>query len=205
MSFLACHDAAPKAPSNVVLVVIDTLRSDHLAHYGYDRQTDLALDGFRDQATLFRQAYSTAPWTSPSVASLLSGLETPRHGTNAHGTRLPDEIETLAEVLVENGYYARGISHNVEVSRTTGFHQGFDDFEDMQGRANDYPNAETMLPPLEQWLESWSQKSPREGTRPAFFLYLQPMNVHGPYRVPESARSTLLGRPRAKSSSIEKG
>lgn len=198
VSLPACHEALPKAPSNVVLVVIDTLRSDHLAHYGYERPTDLALESFRNQATLFRHAYSTAPWTSPSVASLFSGLETPRHRTNAHGARLPDEIQTLAEVLRKHGYHTRGISHNAEVSRKTGFHQGFDVFEDMHKGPLDYPNAETMIAPLEQWLERWSQPTEGSSTPTPFFLYLQAMNTHGPYRVPDKARSTLLGRPASR-------
>jgi len=190
-----CREAPKQGPANVVLIVIDTLRSDHLAHYGYGRETDLSLESFRNQATLFRRAFSTAPWTGPSVASLISGMETARHRTNAHGARLPEEIRTLAEVLREHGYATRGISHNVEVSRRTGFDQGFDDFEDVEGRANAYPNADTMLAPLENFFETRSRSAEGEGKSPPFFVYLQPMNVHGPYRVPAKARSSLLGRP----------
>jgi arylsulfatase A-like enzyme len=73
------------APPNVVLIVVDTLRADHLSHYGYTRPTSAALDAFRADSTLYSRAYSTAPWTGPSTISIHTGLSPLRHGANAHG------------------------------------------------------------------------------------------------------------------------
>jgi arylsulfatase A-like enzyme len=178
-------------PAGIVLVVIDTLRADHLDHYGYERATAAGLSRLHDQSTRFTHAYATAPWTAPSVASLLTGLSTARHATNAHGARLPEGAETLAEVLQARGWDTRAISFNVEVSRRTGFDQGFDDFDDQLGSVYAFPDAEEMVSRLEPWL---AERDRRGAEAVPVFLYLQPMNAHGPYRVPNEHRGDLLGR-----------
>lgn len=178
--------AARTGPPNVLLIVVDTLRADHLSHYGYDRQTAAPLDGFRARSTVFSRAYSTAPWTGPATMSILTGLSPLQHRATEHGDVLPDAIETLAERLRAAGYRTHGISFNQEVTRATGYAQGFDVFDDYVGKVIDYPDIRQMVRRVEAWLEA----SPAE----PFFLYLQPMNVHGPYRVPRSRQTALLGR-----------
>ncbi len=59
---------------NVLIVVVDTLRADHLTSYGYERGTDGALADFFDSATMFTEAYAPSSWTRPSVATLFTGL-----------------------------------------------------------------------------------------------------------------------------------
>ncbi len=178
---------ADATPPNVVLIVVDTLRADHLSHYGYARATAAPLDEFRSRSTLFSRAYSTAPWTGPSTMSILTGLSPLQHRATEHGDVLPDEATTLAEHLSAAGYSTHGISFNFEVKGKTGFAQGFDRFDDFLGKVVDYPDIQQMVRRTEQWLAT----DPPE----PFFLYLHPMNVHGPYRVPKSRQSTLLGRP----------
>ena len=90
-------DAA--AGPNVVLIVVDTLRADHLASYGYERPTDEPLARFLGEATRFATCRAPAPWTVPSTASLLTGLLPARHGVVDHGTSLSDDTVTLPEEL----------------------------------------------------------------------------------------------------------
>jgi arylsulfatase A-like enzyme len=185
---LACVDSSrldTGIKPNVILIVIDTLRSDHLGDHGYARSTDAPLQEFFDHSTAFHRAYSPAPWTSPSIASLFTGLFTTRHRTNAHGGRLPEAAITLAEILAERGWHTAAFSFNHNVSRKTGFEQGFTDFDDFLGAAVDYPDMHIMMDRVSGWLDN-------QPTTP-FFMYLQPMNVHGPYRTPESDRAALLG------------
>jgi len=171
---------------HVVLVVVDTLRADHLGSHGYERQTDSGFQDFLDQATLFEQCLAPAPWTSPSTASILTGLFPRRHGTSFRGAALSPEATTLPELLQAAGWHGAGFSHNHNVSQKTGFDQGFDDFFDFHGKAVDYPNASEMISAASDWLDGIPS-----GRR---FLYLQPMNVHGPYRVPWFHSDELLGR-----------
>jgi arylsulfatase A-like enzyme len=179
------REASPRP--NVILIVVDTLRADHLSHYGHELPTAEPLDPLRDRATLFTQAYAPAPLTGPSTASLLTGLLPARHGALVHGVRLNGELRTLAEILRDHGWHTAAVSFNVNVSTKTGFDQGFDRFDDHLGRTLQYPDVGEMVEKVRAWLA--------EPIREPFLLYLQPMNVHGPYRVPKSRRRSLLRRP----------
>ncbi len=173
---------------NVILVVVDTLRPDHLSQYGYPLETSPALDRFAAEATIFENAYATSSWTVPSVTSILSGLNPVRHRINERGMRLSKEIVTLAERLRDAGYLSAGFSDNIHISREARYDQGFDDFFDYEAtHAVAYPDMSKMMTRAGAWL-----KNNRE--EPPLFLYLQPMNCHGPYRVPEAHQEVLLSR-----------
>lgn len=177
---------AEERPPNVILIVVDTLRADHLSHYGYPRPTAAALDEFRAESTLYTRAYATAPWTGPSTISIHTGLSPIRHGANAHGDKVPAEANTLAEILSDAGYSTHGISYNYEVSEKTGYEQGFDVFVDYDRDVLEYPDIGFMRKRVRRFAA--------EPPQAPFFLYLQPMNTHGPYRVPEDRQAALLGR-----------
>lgn len=124
----ACGDATPstRAP-DVILIVVDTLRVDAVGSYGATRDTTPALDGFADDAVRFDRAYATAPWTQPSVASILTGVLPSRHGLTRIGA-LPESLETLPERLAAADYVRIGIVSHVLLARRQGFDQGFDRF-----------------------------------------------------------------------------
>ncbi len=65
----------PPAAVNVVLIVADTVRADHLGAYGYGRPTSPRIDAFAGSATLYTRAFASAPWTLPTHASLFTGLD----------------------------------------------------------------------------------------------------------------------------------
>src|SRR3989442_3761833 len=67
------------ARPDIVLVVVDTLRADHLGAYGYSRPTSPAIDAFASRATVFDDAWAAAPWTLPSVMSIMTGRLPSRH------------------------------------------------------------------------------------------------------------------------------
>src|ERR671914_334957 len=71
---------APPDIPNILLIVIDTLRSDHLSSYGYERSTSPSIDRLAAQGVLFETAFSTSPYTTPSHASLLTGRYPHEHG-----------------------------------------------------------------------------------------------------------------------------
>jgi len=180
-------EAQPERPPNIVLIVIDTLRADHLSHYGYDRPTARGLDDFAATASLFTDCTSPAPWTVPSVASIMTGLHPARHRLHRLGFTLPEDLLTVAEALQDGGWQTAAISFNPAVRPAFDFDQGFDLFEDHRGKFGAYPDVAKMVRLVDAWLS--------ERPSQPFFLYLQPMNVHGPYKVPEEARSVLLGYP----------
>ncbi len=171
---------------SVVLVVIDTLRADRMGEAAGEHDTLGPLAVMGEQATRFTAAYAPASWTRPSVATIMTGMVPARHQARIGGkSRLSSALPTLAEMLSEAGLATAGYSANVVVSQASGFDQGFDRFLDYEGGVQAYPDIEVMMRQARSWLMT--------ADRP-FFLYLQPMNTHGPYKVPPEYRQLLLGR-----------
>jgi arylsulfatase A-like enzyme len=183
-----CAEAPPSTP-NVVLIDVDCLRADHVSHLGYEHPTAAGLDAFREDAVLFTVARAPASASAASSASLLTGLPVSIHGASGPEPRLSDAPETLAEILRAAGFSTSALSHHFEISRPTGFAQGFDYFEGAAGPIEAHPDAGVML----DWLREWLATQPRQ----PFFLYLHPVNPHSPYRVPDGRSGALHGRPPA--------
>ena len=184
---LSCAPQADAGRPNVVLMVVDTLRADRLPEYGHGRPTSGALASFLADATRFERAYTPGSWTQPAVASVLTGLVPARHlSKKGHSERLPEVAVSLAEELAAAGWTTMGFSHNVNISAKNDFDQGFERFASYDGGVLGYPHAHEMI--------DAALKAMADPRRP-FLLYLQPMNPHGPYRVPLERRSALLGRP----------
>ncbi len=121
------HETVARRP-NILVIVVDTLRFDHLGFYGHVRDTSPALDRLAKQSVVFDHAYSSAPWTKPSIASILTGLYTTSHTVSTLNRRLPKEITTLAERLKQQGYATAGIVSHELITSEYQFDQGFDIF-----------------------------------------------------------------------------
>ena len=120
-------------PFNVMVVLIDTLRADHLGAYGYNRPTSPMFDALAREATLFEGVTAQAPWTKPSVASLMTGRYVHNHGVVSSQDALADDAHTLAEAMRERGYRTAAFSGNPWITPEFRFDQGFAEFE--SGRA----------------------------------------------------------------------
>ncbi|MEF8779947.1 MAG: sulfatase [Haloferacaceae archaeon] len=127
-------DAA--AVDNVLFVVLDTVRADHLTPYGYDRETTPTLEEFAEESVVFEEAVAPAPWTLPVHASLFTGLYPHQHGADQETPYL-DGSRTLAETLSSAGYDTACYSSNAWITPYTRLTAGFDDqdnfFEAMPG------------------------------------------------------------------------
>ncbi|MDE2691052.1 MAG: sulfatase [Acidobacteriota bacterium] len=159
----------PRRP-NIVLYVVDTVRADRLGVYGYEKPTSPRLDAFAAGAVLFENAYAQSSWTRPAVASLFTGLLPPAHRTVGRRSVLPEDADTLAEILAANGYEGLGLVRNPNVGRAFGFAQGFTRF-----RSEDRERDETMLDRVRLWLDE------RQSADGPFFLFLHAIDPHGPY------------------------
>lgn len=113
---------------NVLFIVIDTLRADHLPIYGYAGGSTPNLDRFADDAIVFDQAFTNSSWTRPSFASILTGRLPSSHGVMAKSDALPDSLTTLPEALKAEGYRTGGFATNFNVAPYFNFHQGFDEY-----------------------------------------------------------------------------
>jgi arylsulfatase A-like enzyme/Tfp pilus assembly protein PilF len=116
---------------NVLLITLDTTRADRLGCYGYALAHTPTLDALAAQGVLFERAYTPAPLTLPSHASMMTGLYPPEHGlmTNGRG-RLDDDISTLAEVLRDAGYDTAAFLGSFVLHSKFGLDRGFRQYDD---------------------------------------------------------------------------
>jgi arylsulfatase A-like enzyme len=216
--------------ANLLWIVVDTLRADHMSIYGYQRQTTPELEAWAKEGITFEMARSAAPWTLPSHVTMFTGLWPFEHGARvdrAYCVPAP----TLAEHLRAQGYQTAGIVANVRMCNAAyGVARGFE-------RYLDYPcNQEISLTAMmynsapgrmvmnlcrrmslpvarptpfalhrtaheitaegRAWLERVCQHEPGEnsGSRRPFFLFLNVMDVHGPYLpAPDAPRRFRTG------------
>jgi len=111
---------------NVLFVVLDTVRQDHLSVYGYDRPTSPTLEEFADEARVYEEAVTPAPWTLPAHASMFTGLYPSDHGATQEDPYL-EGATTLAESLSAAGYATCCYSSNAWITPYTRLTAGFDD------------------------------------------------------------------------------
>jgi len=175
-------------PVNVIIVMVDTLRADHMSTYGYERRTTPFISQFASQAVVFEHARSQASCTFPSVNSLLTSRNPAifnRQGKGQLG--IPDEYPSIAEILKEQGYRTIAVSASPIVRATPsdfnpigGFDRGFDIFvEDPLWGSGGRVNRGVI--------------HQLEAIEEPFFLYAHYMDPHGPYRPPERYEKHFAG------------
>jgi arylsulfatase A-like enzyme len=171
---------------NVILVSIDTLRSDHLGIYGYARDTSPNMDALARDGVVFMKAYVSAPWTLPSHVSMMTGLDCRRHRVYYENDRMDPRQPTLAWILKENGYYCAAFTGAAFVSSFFGFSHGFNSYGMGQGDMRGSALAAEAGREATEWLDSNADKP--------FFLFVHTFQVHDPYVCPEPYNSMFLGK-----------
>jgi arylsulfatase A-like enzyme len=162
-----------------VLIVVDTLRSDHLPSYGYPRATAPRLAELADQGLLFERVIAPSSWTKTSMASIMTGLNPDRHAVRGVEDVLSDALPTLATAFSDAGYATLGVNTNPWLEPSFGFSRGFDLYE-----------TRVFSPASE--VNRIALSHLREQRQTPFLLYVHYMDVHAPYRFREAR---LEGRP----------
>ena len=175
--------AKPDTPPNIILYVIDTLRSDALGPYG-NRQVDTpAIDAFAKEGMLFFNASVQSSWTRASMASLLSSTYPAVHGAEDRGDLLSDSSLLLSEVFNEAGYHTAIFTTNPNIGTFFGFDQGFDDFVELYARreVGDVKSSElnTTAEDVSRAATKWIRTA-----RQPFFLVVLAIDPHTPYSPP---------------------
>jgi arylsulfatase A-like enzyme/Flp pilus assembly protein TadD len=180
---------APDKP-NVILITIDTLRSDYLGCYGNRKIETPTLDGLANDGTLFERAYCQAPMTPPSHASILTGTYPPTHGVRDFTSgRLRAGFPTLATMLKKNGYATAAFVSAYVLDSVWGLNQGFDLYYDrftpreFQGvnPGNVQRKAGETIGLVLDWLN--------RGVRKPYFLWVHLYDPHHDYNPPEPFHS----------------
>ncbi|MEM7305255.1 MAG: sulfatase [Planctomycetota bacterium] len=182
----SCSGGGPDAkegPSLVVVLVIDTLRADHLPFYGYGFDTAPFLTELAEKGVIFDNAWATSSWTAPATASIFTGVYPDQHGVTtgiqnyarnkARGRdvtlhRIPDALDTIATLAGSLGYRTFGVADNPNICELEGFHRGFDRFQSFG-----YEGAATVNEVVASWADEVRASDKA-------FVYLHYMDPHGP-------------------------
>lgn len=170
---------APERAPNVLFIVVDTLRADHLSFYGYPRQTSPVIDALAGESVVFTDVMAQAPATVPSVLQIMTGAR-------VVGRSIPAARPTLAEILRNEGYATMAVVDNPVLElRDTQVGRGFDDFyvNDVLDERLNQQHWKTSMPAdvitqrALRWLDA------RDPERP-FFAWLHYFDPHDPYFPP---------------------
>lgn len=158
----------------IILISIDTLRSDHVTPYGYRRDTSPALNELSQQATLYENVYVNGCWTMPSHMSMLTGTLPSRHGINMdwntfrHKKEYPQlngKVSLVSELLEKKGFFTIKIGR---LPKALGFSRGFSSNQQLDPFYN-----------REHFEEAVSRL--RENKDRNFFMFIHTWMVHAPY------------------------
>jgi choline-sulfatase len=181
-----CRGSAsgPFRDAPVVLVSIDTLRSDRLAAYGYGNGSTPTIDGLAREGIVFERVFSHCPLTLPAHSSMFTGLLPPHHGVRDNmGFTLEAGHRTLAARLKEAGFATGGAVSSYVLRRSTGIAQGFDLYDDalvvdssVESLGAQQRDGAIATEVVGRWIES------QAGRR--FFAFLHLYEPHAPYTPP---------------------
>jgi arylsulfatase A-like enzyme len=183
-------DRLAQTPRNVILLVIDSLRADHVAPYRTPERLDRlpwrdgdvhtpALEALAEAGVLFEQALAPDTWTVPSIATILTGLHPLTHRVRRVRDGMPADAVPLAEFLRKQGFRTAAFVGQAHVCGGAGFERGWDRFEQFVEQAKP-TSADSILGEAARWIEA------NAGT--PFFLYVHTTDPHAPYAPPDRFR-----------------
>ena len=182
-------------PRNLVLIISDTLRADHLTCNGFPASITPGIDALVRRGTLFTDVMSPAPLTGAAHASIMTGAYQTVHGVVGNGGEIPARVPTLAKTLQDAGWDTAAFVSNpvLRPSQLAGIERGFavydDDLPSMErNRPSPYRDARATTDSALRWLQN--------RTSGRLFLWAHYMEPHGPYEVPDDellARLDELG------------
>ncbi len=187
---------APVARPNIILITIDTLRSDRLGCYGYSLADTPNIDRLASDGIRFKTAVAQVPLTLPSHATILTGTLPTAHGVRDNiGYKLGPEQRTLAELLKSAGYVTAAFVGSYVLSSRFGLDQGFDRYDDVPlGSSTGVVNLNELERPAAEvvdkaiaWLKT-AHPTP-------FFVWIHLYDPHDPYRPPAPFGARFKSRP----------
>lgn len=191
--------AAATDHPNVILITLDTVRADRMDFLGSKRGLTPHLDALAAQGVVFEHAYSQAPITPVSHATILTGTFPQFHGIRNFGDRLPPSVPFLPDILHAQGYHTGAFVGSIILDPKNGFASGFERGFDVydagfhrqktgeRREASMQRRGEITLEHVLGWLGQ-QKGSP-------FFLWFHLWDAHDPYNPPEPFRSRFTNAP----------
>jgi len=170
---------------NVLLISVDTLRRDHLPFYGYEKNTAPFLGSLAQKSVVFDEAVAAHTNTSPSHASMITGLYPSSHGVRRNCDKLRNDVATLAEIMEPYGYQrAAFVSGWTLAAKCCRLKRGFEVYNDKKLPDGHLPAEKTFERTLE-WLSEIDRKRP-------FFLFYHLFDPHFEYKAPDEYARRFL-------------
>ena len=184
-----------KPMGNVLWIVVDAMRPDHMGMYGYAKPTTPFLDEWSKDGFVFLHHTVNAPWTRPSTATMLTGLFPSGHQTQTAESRLPDGIRTVGMDLKKLGYQTAAVVGNGNGSSIAGLDRGFDDYTDTKTAWKKLPDAAQVYEQGLKWFDE------RRAKKKKWFMFMFAVDPHDPYHAPPDYEKEWLpkgfeGEPR---------
>ena len=165
-----------------VLILLDTVRADHLSCYGYERETTPVLTELAKEGVLFEKVVAYAPWTLPSVVNILSGC--PPDDLHVFDQSSGGLKQSIVQSIQNAGYTTAAVTEGGFVSRHFGFDRGFSEYYEEEGKVKlnlpGGPKDSTSAGGIENTFRragEWIEKHKDE----KFFLFIQTYEPHTPY------------------------
>lgn len=196
----ACGKPAAVSRPNLLLITLDTTRRDRLGAYGSGAGLTPSLDRLAREGLVAENAVAPVPLTLPSHATILTGLEPPRHGVRGNDDYvLPATETTLAEHLRSLGYGTYAVVASSVLASSQGLSQGFDRYDEPpppgDAKTNEGGYAAHNRQRAAAEVTDAALAFVRDaGTRP-FFLWAHYYDAHAPYRPPEPWSARYAAAP----------
>ncbi|MBN2587636.1 MAG: sulfatase [Candidatus Fermentibacteraceae bacterium] len=176
-ALIGCQSGTVDERPSVLLILIDTVRADHLNCYGYPRETSPVLDSLASEGTRWADVQGQSSWTLPAMASIFTGTSERSHRAgfrNGQAFGISEDLITLPEILRNEGYVTAAFFNVPVMAPSYGFTSGFD-FYDCRGCSVSQCAREVIDSSI-MWLDRCRQP---------FFIALHLFDPHAPYEPPE--------------------
>jgi arylsulfatase A-like enzyme len=180
LSLLGCSRGGVRRVDGVLLVTLDTCRSDRLGCYGNGGASTPALDRLAAEGILFTACGAPIPTTLSSHTSMLTSLYPRSHGVPRNGFAVPPGLRSVAEILVENGFRTAAFVGSFPLHRTFGLDRGFLVYDDEMEGTPEGGELERSAGAVTDRAAAWLAGV---GSEP-FFLWVHYFDPHWPYSPP---------------------
>ena len=183
ISFLGCGGGKPSymdPVENVIIIVLDTFRANHIGFMGYDRPTTPNLDQFARKSVIFENSYVTRSLTLPSFTALWSGLHTTRNGIFQNAWPLANDLHLMVEDFNDAGYTTLGTPASDILSARYGIARGFDIYDEPIDPPRMAPEGIAKMTSLIEQSEG------------PYFLFYHFWETHSPY-TPDDDTLAMFG------------
>ena len=193
---LGCGGPSERPVRSTVLIVVDTLRADHLSHYGYGRETSPEFDRWAERAAVFDRAIASSSWTLPSFASIYTGQHPQLHGAGeileGEGLKIAGiekDIPTVAELLQNAGFATVAYANNPFLHEKFGVARGFRDYFFVPASNTDIRSATKTVDLALAWIDDHLRDHPEQ----PFFAVIHLFDPHMDYAPKAPFRGRFAG------------